>query len=120
MMSEEEHEIVLKCLSCGVQAPYSDFKHLPKCKATIQKGTDFMTEEQARNYQHFGMISSKPWKRGGWRAITRFVKCDYCIVGKIDRSSGKCDNCRWLFKPEEMKQKLNNELQKHLEESKDE
>lgn len=75
-MSEEEYGtiLVLKCLTCRVQAPYDSFTHLHKCKATIQKGTEFMTEEQARNYQYFGMIPSKPWKKGGWRAINKEKK----------------------------------------------
>ena len=70
----QNEELILKCLSCGVQAPRTNFKHLSKCKATIQKGTEFMTEEQARNYQPLGLVGKIPWKKGGWRAITKEKK----------------------------------------------
>ncbi len=64
-------ELFINCLACKVQALQIDFKHLPKCKATIQKGREFMTEEQARNYQYFGLIGKIPYTKGGWRAITK-------------------------------------------------
>ncbi len=54
--------------------PSEAIKYCPTHSRRVTKGKEEMTEEEAKNYQPFGLVGKIPWKKGGWRAITKEKK----------------------------------------------